>query len=125
MSLSDAAHTVMQRDIQWEIQVVWRGRAASLNLERVGAEGLIGFGICPEEADRDAILAVAEIAVPVGDELIVGELAGAAQDKWAVVQHTVGETRSPRNRGQKVATIAAAKLVALEIQESQRYGVNG
>ena len=107
-----------------EIQIVWRWGAAGLDLERIGAEGLKGFGISPEETEGDAILAAAEFAVPVGGELIVSELAGAAQDERAIVELAIGEARRSWHRGQKIASAAAAELVALEIEQGQRHGVD-
>ena len=65
MRFSNAAHAVMQRDVQWEIQVVRRGCAARLDLERIAAEGLKGVGISPEEAEGETILSAAELAIPI------------------------------------------------------------
>ena len=57
MRLGDATDPVMQRDVQRKIQVIWRGYAAGLDLEAIGAEWLKGFGISPGKAEREAILA--------------------------------------------------------------------
>ena len=64
MGFRDAAHPVMQWDVEREIQIVWGWGAAGLNLKRIGAEGLKGFGISPEETEGNAILAAAEILGP-------------------------------------------------------------
>ena len=61
-----------------KLRLFGRRRAAGLDLEGIGAEGLKCFGISPEKTEGETIFTPAEFAIPVSSELIVGELAGAA-----------------------------------------------
>ncbi len=50
MRLGNAAHPIVKRDIQWEIQIIGSWRAPGLDAKRIGAKGLERIGIGPEEA---------------------------------------------------------------------------
>ena len=74
------------------------------------------------------ILAGAEFAVPVGGELVVGELARAGENQRPCVQHrTVGSAGKPgstRDAGKQEAAVAAAELCSRHIQQGERNRID-
>src|SRR5216684_153091 len=74
------------------------------------------------------ILAGAEFAVPVGGELVVGELARAGENQRPGVQHravnSAGKPGCARNAGKQEAAVAAAELGACHIQQGERNRID-
>src|ERR1700730_9140624 len=81
MCFGDAAHAIVQWNVQRKVQVVGRGQYAGLHLKRISAEFACYCRICPEKATRHAVFVVVESAIPVSRELIVAEFARMAHDK--------------------------------------------
>ncbi len=87
VGLGNSSKAIPQGNIEGKIQIVGRGYAAGLDLERVGAEGQVLLGICPEEAEGEAILPPGKFLVPIGGELIIGEPARGTHDEGSGI-HT-------------------------------------
>src|SRR5579863_8540660 len=116
MRFGDAAETAVQGNIQWEVQVVDTGLAASLNAVRIRAERLERIGIGPEEALRQVILAATEFAIPIRRKLVVRELTRISEQKR---DRSEAGSRRRYIRGERVQVSASssAELIAFEIEQ--------
>src|SRR4029077_3529156 len=115
------SETSAQRNLERKIQIVRGRRAAGLNLEGIGTKRLKPRGVGPEEAPRQAVFIPAKMAVPVDQELILGESSDGAERQRAGIHVTgIVEPRSARNSGEEEGT---TELVALRVQKFHRHGI--
>ena len=117
MSLRNAAHPIVQWDIQREVQIVRRRQAAGLHLEGIRAEWLERLRV------SQTVFASAEIAIPIAGELIVRELAGIGDQKWH--RRQTGRARGNIYRQRKqIPSRSRAELIALYIQKTERHRIH-
>jgi hypothetical protein len=78
MRLRHTEEAIMHGHVQRKIQIGGIDGATQGGRETAGPERQQGFKIGKEEAFREVVFSAAELAVPVGGELINGVLAGMA-----------------------------------------------
>jgi hypothetical protein len=117
VSFREVEETAAHRQGVREVEVGSRDAAAERSLQAARAERLKGFRIGIEEAERNFVATTVEFALPVGGELIVGEFTGRTKAESAKAGAVVGDA------GNQVAVGSATKLVAFEVEERERHGI--
>src|SRR5713226_3419131 len=99
--------------------------AAQGGLQAACAKGEKRLGIGEEESEGNFVPARAELAIPVGSELVVGVLSGLGSDEGSGgVTGLLSRIQIRRAYGRDEEAAWVAELVALELEQRERDGIN-
>src|SRR5216683_376456 len=98
--------------------------AAQGGLQAACAKGEKRLGIGEEEPEGNFVPAAAELAVPVGSELVVGVLSGLGSDEGSGGVTGLRRIQIGGADGGNEEAAWVAELVALELEQRERDGIN-